>query len=239
VHLPTLGRRAAAAILVATSAIVTWHLAGKVGLWARPSTLAVSALLAAATVAAVVTLWTGSVHRRLVGAALLWMHAGITSDVSWALCVGTLGALVVLLTLVGGDVAGEDRLAASEQVWTRPEPLVTWMRAASITALMAGLMAIVYAYVQHGAVPSLRLPAVALALYLAVAALLSMRGRVLGGVLLAIGGVLLVGLSIAVAVQTAPAARVQLAGYYLMFWTPAAACGLCLGAALSRAALRR
>jgi hypothetical protein len=165
-----------------------------------------------------------------------WMLAGVVDTAGWALAIWTLGSALVVAVLSGPDLAAGDRVrAAREAVWSRRDPLVGWMRAAIVTGVAACLMLVVYATMQADAVASLRGPALALAVLLAVAAFLAARGQVLGGMLLAVGAAGLATLSASI-VAHAPSttAGLRIAGYYLVFWLPACISGLACGAALIR-----
>jgi hypothetical protein len=163
-----------------------------------------------------------------------WMWAGVRDGTSWTLAVWTLGSLTVLIALCGRDVAALDRLAAREEVWTRRDPLVRWMRAATLTAIVATPMLLVYATMQQGAVESLGCLAIVLAGYLAVAAFLSVRGQLLGGALLGLGGIAMLGLSAAALLMAPTDMTRQIACYYLIFWLPCAGTGLVCGVAVAR-----
>ncbi len=157
-----------------------------------------------------------------------WMMAGIVDTSGWALSVWALGSAVVVAVLAGPTVAAGDRVRqAREEVWSRPVPLVRWMRAAVVTGVAASMMLLVYALMQQGAVDALKTPALALAGFLAVASFLAARGQVLGGVLLSIGALALAALSFAV-VRLAPGdgGGLQIASYYLVFWVPSCLAGL-------------
>jgi hypothetical protein len=169
----------------------------------------------------------------------LWLAAGVVDPFGWALVVWTLGGLAVLVTLTGRDVAADDRLRAREEVWRSRAPLVGWTRAATITAIAACPMLLVYACMQQGAVPALAAPAIALAVYLALAAALAGHGKALGGLLLALAAPALLALSWATFVLRPTGTDLRTPAYYLLFWLPAAATGLAAGAALLAAALRR
>jgi hypothetical protein len=159
-----------------------------------------------------------------------WIAADVVDQFGWALAIWTLGGLIVLASLVG--LAGEDRLAGDDQVWMRRDPIVRWMRAATMTGIVASTMLLVYAWLQDGVVASLAAPATALAVFLAVGAVLAARGLVLGGVVLAIGAVFLAAMWTAVYQLTPGGFRIP--GYYLIFWLPAALSGLLCAAALIR-----
>ncbi len=165
-----------------------------------------------------------------------WMVAGFASGLSWALAIWSLGSLVVIASLSGRDVAGEDRLAEREEVWTRRDPLVRWMRAATLTAIAATPMLLVYALAQGGAVAEVKTAAPVVAGLLAVGAFLSARGLLVGGALLALGAVALLALAAAAVALAPPCTGMRIAGYYLVFWLPAAVCGLGCGEALVRRA---
>ena len=163
-----------------------------------------------------------------------WMLAGIVDEAGWTLSVWTLGSAVVFAVLCGPAVAAGDRVRqARDEVWTRRDPIVRWMRASIVTGVAASMMLLVYAKVQLGAVDALTTPAIALAALLAVAGVLAAGGQVVGGVLMAIGALALTALSVAVVVMApADSGSLQIAGYYLVFWVPACAAGLACGAAL-------
>jgi len=167
-----------------------------------------------------------------------WISAGIVDEFGWTLAVWTLGALAILATLTGRDVAACDRLAAREEVWHSRDPLVFWTRAATVTAIVAIPMLLVYAFMQEGAVESLAAPAATLAVYLAIAAALAGHGKALGGVLLALGAVALIGMLIAVFALRPDGTGMRIPTFYLPFWLPAALTGLGSGAALALAARR-
>ncbi len=275
--------------------------------WANPATALVSALLAAALVAAIVSLWRRSPARRLVGALLLlagcvlvvldvagvhitavpvgpvpyeilvasmtglaglgvlvrrrfarwlglavgaagaassgmnlqlWVAAGLADASAWTFAIWTLGGVLLLVTLAGRDVAAIDRLAAREEVWRARDPLVSWTRAATLSAIAACPMLLVYAFVQAEAIATLTVPAAALAGFLAIAAGLAGSGRALGGLLLSIGALGLAAMTVAVFALRPAGSDLRLPCFYLVFWAPAAASGLGAGVALLWAARR-
>jgi hypothetical protein len=165
-----------------------------------------------------------------------WMLAGFASGLSWALAVWSLGSLVVIALLSGSDVADQDRLAAREQVWTRRDPLVLWMRAAVVSAIAAAPMLLVYGLAQADAVAEVKAVAPAVAALLAAGAFLGARGMLAGGALLALGAVATLGLAAALVALAPPVVGLRIAGYYLVFWLPSAVCGLRCGVALLRRA---
>lgn len=143
-----------------------------------------------------------------------------------------MGSLALFTTVYGREVAEQDRLYGDEQVWSGKDPLVRWTRAATLSASVASVMLVVHAW-QPGGVETLAAPAIALGLFLALAALIAARGKVLGGISLAVGGAGLVAMS-AAAVELAPAGSpLLLPGYYVVFWLPGAACGLGVGIVLA------
>ena len=300
--------RLLALFLAASAAGLVAYLAPGWEMWATPATVAVSAGLALALLAALVTLWRGSALRRVVGAALLlsgcallvldiaglrvtsvpvgplpyeilvaavtglagvgillrrrfarwlglavgaagaassamnlqlWITAGLVDGCGWTFSIWTLAGVLMLLTLGGRDVAAGDRLGGREEVWGSRDPLVFWTRAATIAAIVACPMLLVYAFVQEGAVEALAAPATALAAYLAIAAALAGHGKVLGGILLAFGALALAGLAAAAFALRPEGQGMRTAVFYLPFWLPAAVTGLVSGLALALAARRR
>jgi hypothetical protein len=165
-----------------------------------------------------------------------WMVAGFASGLSWALAVWSLGSLVVIASLTGRDVADDDRVDERDLVWTRRDPLVRWMRAATVTAIAATPMLLVYALAQADAVAAVKTAAPFVAAVLAAGAFLSARGLLVGGALLALGAVGLVALSAAAVALAPPPVGLRIAGYYMVFWLPTAVCGLACGVAMVRRA---
>jgi hypothetical protein len=162
-----------------------------------------------------------------------WMMAGLLDGTSWAMSIWCLGSLVVVAALSGRDVAAADRLRAGEQVWTRRDPLVRWMRAATLSAIAATPMLLIYAWGQDHAVAQVKTAAPLVAGLLAVGAFMSARGLVAGGALLALGAIGLAAMS-GCALVLAPAdGGPRVALYFLAFWLPAAVCGLGCGVALA------
>lgn len=294
--------RLLALFLAASAAGMVAYLAPGWEMWATPATVGVSAGLALALVAALVTLWRGSARRRAVGAALLlcgsallvldvaglpvtsvpvgplpyeilvaavtglagvgvflrrrfarwlglavgvagaassgmnlqlWITAGVVDGCGWTFSIWTLAGLLMLVTLGGRDVAADDRLGGREEVWGSRDPLVFWTRAATITAIVACPMLLVYAFMQEGAVDTLAAPATALAVYLAIAAALAGHGKVLGALLLAFGAVALAGMAAAAFALRPEGESMRTAAFYLPFWLPAAVTGLVSGLALA------
>ena len=168
----------------------------------------------------------------------LWVAAGVVDGSGWTFAVWTLAGVVMIVTLAGRDVAAGDRLAAREQVWRASDPLVSWIRAATITAVIASPMLLVYGFMQEGAIDALSAPAAILAGYLAIAAALAGHGKVVGGVLLAVGALGLAGMTAATFALRPEGESMRIPAFYLPFWLPAAATGLGAGALLLRAALR-
>ncbi len=168
----------------------------------------------------------------------LWMAAGVVDPFAWTFAVWTLGGVLLLVTLGGRDVAAGDRLAAAEEVWRSRDPLVRWTRAATISAIAASPMLLVYAFMQDGAVAALQIPAVVLAAYLAIAAWLAGHGKVLGGVLLALGGLALAAMTAAIFALRPEGESMRMPAFYLPFWLPAAVSGVAAGWAILRAACR-
>jgi hypothetical protein len=170
------------------------------------------------------------------GMNLVWFLP-LAGAATWTFALWTAGCALIVAMLAGSDVASADRLGAREEVWRRRDPVVAWMRAAVVTALTAAPMLIVYGWLQAGAVPALRTPALVLAGFLVVAAAIAGSGRLFGALLLAAGAGGLLALSAGVLALAAPGIR-TFAGYYLVFWIPAAVCALVCAAQVARAASR-
>ncbi|HEU5056773.1 MAG TPA: hypothetical protein VFU21_09605 [Kofleriaceae bacterium] len=168
----------------------------------------------------------------------LWIAAGVVDGSGWTFAIWTLGGALMLVTLGGRDVAAGDRLAAREEVWRARDPLVFWTRAATVTAVIACPMLLVYGFMQEGAAPALTAPAAVLAAYLAIAAGLAGHGKALGAALLAIGALGLAAMTAAVFALRPAGEGTRIAAFYLPFFAPAAAAGLTAGALLLRAAIR-
>ena len=299
-------RALAVGLFVAAAGTAVYVVPGWPG-WASPGALAVTGAVLAAVVLTAGAAWVGSVHRRLLGAGLLfvgsgflvldalrlspvvaspgpgaytlalaavtalaaigvllrrrparwlalglcavgavssglnlaqWMIAGVVGPFGWALAIWTVASLTGLASLFGRDVAGQDRLREDEQVWNRRDPLIRWTRAATIGAVIAVPMLVVYAFIQDGGAPGVTTAAPGLAGFLALAALLASRGLLAGAALLALGGVGLAVISGAAVALSPPGLGLRVAGYYLTFWLPAAAACLGCGVALVRSARR-
>jgi hypothetical protein len=169
----------------------------------------------------------------------LWVAAGVVDASGWTFAIWTLGGVLLILTLGGRDVAAGDRLAAREEVWRARDPLVAWTRAATIAAVAACPMLLVYGFVQAEAAPALTVPAAVLSAFLAIAAALAGSGKAAGGVLLAIGALALVAMTAAAFALRPAGGDLRVPAFYLPFWLPAAATGLGAGIALLRAVRSR
>jgi hypothetical protein len=165
----------------------------------------------------------------------LWIAAGVVDASGWTFAIWTLGGVLLIATLGGRDVAAGDRLAAREEVWRARDPIVGWTRAATIAAVAACPMLLVYGFVQTGASPALTVPAALLAAFLALAAALAGSGKAAGGVLLAIGALALIAMAAAAFALRPAGSDLRVPCFYLPFWLPAAATGLGAGIALLRA----
>lgn len=244
-------RLVGAGLLVAGSALLVLDVAGLRVAALSPGPVPYEILLVAATgLAGAGVLLRRRIARWLglaVGAAgaissgmnlQLWIDAGVVDGAGWTLAIWTLGGVLILCTLGGRDVAAGDRLAPREEVWRSRDPLVGWTRAATVSAIAACPMLLVYGFMQVGAVDALAAPAAVLAAYLAVAAVLAGQGKVLGGVLLAFGALALAAMTAATFALRPDGSTLRIPAFYLPFWLPAAATGLGAGLAIVRAAVR-
>lgn len=168
-----------------------------------------------------------------------WVRLDMCNGHSWTFAIWLISSLVIALCSSGADLAEQDRSSDASSVWSRPDPLVVWMRRATITALIAGMMLIVYGTFQHFTVAAVADAAPFLAAVLLLGAALAACGRIAGGLVLSAGAVALAVIA-TVAVASAPdGPGLQIAGYYLVFWVPAIVSGLGCAAALIAAAARR
>jgi hypothetical protein len=161
---------------------------------------------------------------------------GVADHWTWTFVAFALGSALVGLHLADPDV-GEAFLARSTQasLWGSTDPLVRLSRAAIIATFAAVSMLLVYAWMQPF-VPSTARSAEWLAALLGVGAVLTARRKVLGGLVLGLGGAGLAAQCLVTASRGA--SEPELVAYYLVFWVPAALLGMCCGALMLRRALR-
>jgi peptidoglycan/LPS O-acetylase OafA/YrhL len=100
-----------------------------------------------------------------------------------------------------------------------------------VTAFAAAPMLLVYAWLQP-IVPETRVTAIILTIALAAGAVVTVRGKLVGAFVLVLAGLGLLVQS-AVTLAHAPDAQRGIAGYYLVFWLPAAVCAIVCGVRLA------
>lgn len=143
------------------------------------------------------------------------------------------------VTALGGALIVVNLIAArasfvANPTWNRREPIVRWLRASMIATFVAVPMLLVYAWMQP-LVPATTTTAVVLAAVLTIGAVLGVRGKLVGALLLVVAG-------LGLAVQTAATLHLshepRIAIYYAFFWMPAAIIALVTGGLLVRPTLR-
>jgi hypothetical protein len=170
----------------------------------------------------------------LVVAVINWISYAGTTEVEWLWAISTIYALILLVLLGGRAMAASDRRVPEENVWQQRDPMIRWLRAAAAAGVVAAPLLLVYAWVQTNAVEPIRSISPYLALWIGVATVLTVVGRSLGAMMLVIGGVALTGHTVALFCLT-PVEHREIAGYYLLFWGPAAITAVVSGFWLARA----
>ncbi|HTL36081.1 MAG TPA: hypothetical protein VL326_23280 [Kofleriaceae bacterium] len=146
-----------------------------------------------------------------------------------------------MVTLLGGVVIVINTVAASDAfkesaTWSRRDGVIRWLRASMIATFVAVPMLLVYAWMQP-LVASTKPTALVLAVVLAIGGFLGVRGKLVGALLLVLGGA-------GLAVQTAMTMSLAhgpvrtISYYYAAFWIPCAAILLVTGCLLARPTLR-
>jgi hypothetical protein len=149
--------------------------------------------------------------------------------VEWTFLVTAIGGALIVVNLVAARavfVAGD--------AWSRPEPVVRALRLTMIAAFVAVPMLLVYAWMQP-LVPATATSALVIAAALTLGAVLAVRGKLVGALVLVLAGGGLVAQTLATVVL---AEHPRVALYYVVFWTPAAVLAIVSGALLARPTLR-
>jgi hypothetical protein len=189
-----------AAMLAAMSIEIALGLAGfRVPiLWPDFKLSVLIAVLLAIAAAGVVVGWRSArwlalalAHAGLIGGFLEFLyHFESHHYAVWLLGSFSLGSAVLISNLVGADVRALDR-RRRDDLWQSREPIVAWLRFATLSALLAALMLVVYAWAQPVALEVPRRIAPWLALWFACSAIATIRGRTVGVLMLAVGGLVL------------------------------------------------
>jgi hypothetical protein len=156
-----------------------------------------------------------------------WGRALLIS-LSWAALLGA--------TLAGPAVRDAFLARRGGEVWASPHRVVTSVRWAILANVVAIPMLLVYAWTQP-VVPATVLTAQILAVLLLVGVVLSAARKVVGALVLVLGGFGMLAQTAAtiwLAHRGASATDATITYYYAVFWTPAAVLSLVAGAALVR-----
>lgn len=137
--------------------------------------------------------------------------------------VTALGGVVIVMNLVAARDAFE-----GSATWTSNAPVVRWLRASMIASFVAVPMLLIYAWMQPLA-PQTATTAIVLAAALTIGAVLGVRGKLVGALLLVLAGLGLAAQTIAT-VWLADDLRIAI--YYLAFWSPAALVSVVTGCLL-------
>jgi hypothetical protein len=146
-----------------------------------------------------------------------------------------------MVTALGGVVIVVNTIAASDifqssATWSRRDGVIRWLRASMVATFVAVPMLLVYAWMQP-LVATTKPTALVLAGVLAMGAFLGVRGKLVGALLLVLGGA---GLAVQTAMTTTlthgPTRTISY--YYAAFWVPCALILLVTGCVLARPTLR-
>ncbi len=157
-----------------------------------------------------------------------WYHDVLRSE--WAYLVNAVGGALIVVNLV----AARGSFIASP-MWSRPDPVMRWLRLSVITSFLAVPMLLVYAWMQP-IVPATQPTALALAAAITVGAVLAVRGKLIGALLLVATGCGLLAQTIVTVIEAGPLR--EIAGYYAVFWVPAAVPAIVCGILMARPTLR-
>jgi len=155
---------------------------------------------------------------------------------AWVMLVSALGGALVALNLASPAVREAFAAHTRDTAWTSDHRVIRPLRAMIITAFAAVPMLLVYAWLQP-IVPATQPTALVLAALLALGGVLATRGKVIGALLLVFAGAGLLAQTAATALAAAPDDR-GIAGYYAVFWLPAALVALACGVRLAGPAWR-
>ena len=213
------------AVLLATATTL-----GAIGLvrrqmWARWLFLALGAAALGSGGLNAIRFW--SVTAEVDPRQLAWSHLLI--EQAWGFLASTVAGLLIVANLAtagGAFVAGRSHAA-----WTSDATVVRTLRWLTIAALVAVPMLLVYAWIQP-IVDATRPTALALAAALTVGVTAAVRGRLIGVVIVCLGGLGLCAQTVATYLLASPRDH-NVALYYAVFWLPAAALAVVAGAQLA------
>ncbi|HEY1558840.1 MAG TPA: hypothetical protein VGF94_28650, partial [Kofleriaceae bacterium] len=188
-----------------------------------------NARLASVVGVVVVLAMFGLVRRRVWGrwlGAALGAQGAVSGGLNayWYWKVDAAGNLrewecIMWVTAIGGALILANAAALAtpshDTTWSSRDRLIGLLRATIIAAFVAGLMLLVYAWLQPIA-PETRTTAFVLAAALAVGGVLAVRGKLAGALVLVVAGIGLVAQTAITALDT-PVAERQIALYYAVF----------------------
>lgn len=143
---------------------------------------------------------------------------GRHDDGAWLAAIGAFGCSLVIAQLAS-PVVRDGFIKPSGAVWTSKDPVVKLVRWSAIAAIAAVPMLLVYALAQP-IVPATVWSALALAPALAIGAVLVLRQRIAGVLLLGLAGAGLIAQTIVTKTYVIEW-YASVANYYLAFWLPA------------------
>jgi hypothetical protein len=146
---------------------------------------------------------------------------------AWLAAVGVIGAAIILSQLLRPSVNAHFARRAQHAVWASRDRLIASARWAAIANFGAAPMLLLYALGQPVA-PSTVWSALVLAPILAIGGALVVARRSAGIAVLAVGGLGLLAHT-AMTLHCVPDGAMRIAGYYTVFWMPAALLGLVAG----------
>ena len=155
---------------------------------------------------------------------------------TWVLLVTALGGAMIVINLAAPAVRDAFAAKHRDATWTSDHAMIRWLRATLVASFAAVPMLLVYAWLQP-VVPATQDTALVLAAVLTLGGVLAVRGKVIGAVLLVLAGAGLLAQTAVTALAIAPAQR-EIAGYYAIFWLPAALLALATGVRLAGPAWR-
>lgn len=144
--------------------------------------------------------------------------SAVTFESAWAHFVGVVVGMVIVVNLATARRGFDGGRAHA--TWTSDAPVIRGVRWLMMASLMAVPMLLVYAWTQP-VVPATRSTALALAALLAVGAIAAVRGRMIGALLLTLGGAGLIAQTVATYLGAEGALATRTATYYAVFWLPA------------------
>ena len=147
---------------------------------------------------------------------------------AWLAAVGVIGGAIILSQLLRPGVGTHFARRADHAMWSSRDRLIASARWAAIANFGAAPMLLLYALGQPVA-PATVWSAIVLAPVLALGGALVVARRSLGIAILAGGGLGLLAHT-AMTLHAVPAYALHTAGYYAVFWLPAALLGLVAGA---------